>query len=393
MSSNGTSGSMRGQRTLIVALTMILGLQQAMLIPNISLFAHDALHLSPAQLSLFLVAFHLSGLVSSLCMPALGDRVRDRTLLLPLSAVVAVVGYTGYALVSSFGAVLWVTALLVGPANCQNSLFFSYLRSVDGDSTSAVATRGIFSAAWVVGPMLGAMVVSRYGFRPLFGSLVALNVMVLAGSIGLARAPRWSAQAENVPTVSGSYIGAVFLVLVLLHGSNVIATTIMPIVVTNELGMRPELVGFTFAICAVAEVVMFYLISKALGRYKKTTLIMAGCGFGVLYYLALGLLDDWRVLFAAQVLNAVFIAIAVGGGMAWFQDLMPKRPGLATGIFMNTFRIGTLVVSPIIGAVAAWSGRYQVAAFAAAGVTMVAGGIVLLLAAPFSARAAGQRMA
>jgi hypothetical protein len=61
---------MRGQQTLIVALTMILGLQQAMLIPNISLFAHDALHLSPAQLSLFLVAFTCPGWCrASACRP------------------------------------------------------------------------------------------------------------------------------------------------------------------------------------------------------------------------------------------------------------------------------------------------------------------------------------
>jgi SET family sugar efflux transporter-like MFS transporter len=81
----------------------------------------------------------------------------------------------------------------------------------------------------------------------------------------------------------------------------------------------------------------------------------------------------WHIA-AAQVLNACFIAAVNGPGMAYFQDLMPTRPGRATTMFANTSRLSVMLAGLIFGVV-------QVAGYRFAyliGAGLCAGGLALL---------------
>jgi MFS transporter, SET family, sugar efflux transporter len=53
------------------------------------------------------------------------------------------------------------------------------------------------------------------------------------------------------------------------------------------------------------------------------------------------------VLVALQLLNAWSFAGIAGIGLPLFQQMIP-RPGLSTGLYMNTRRIGSIVSGPII---------------------------------------------
>jgi SET family sugar efflux transporter-like MFS transporter len=52
-------------------------------------------------------------------------------------------------------------------------------------------------------------------------------------------------------------------------------------------------------------------------------------------------------LLGLQVLNAWFFATVAGTGLALFQQIIP-RPGLASGLYANTRRLGAIVSGPII---------------------------------------------
>ena len=70
-----------------------------------------------------------------------------------------------------------------------------------------------------------------------------------------------------------------------------------------------------------------------------------------------------------QLLNAIFIGIVAGIGMSYFQDLMPGRAGVATTLFANSIRTGSIMAGAIAGTVAEiWSFH---------GVFMVATGLAL----------------
>ena len=46
-------------------------------------------------------------------------------------------------------------------------------------------------------------------------------------------------------------------------------------------------------------------------------------------------------LLAGQLLNAAFYAVVAGIGLTYFQGIV-DRPGLATGLYMNASRLGSI---------------------------------------------------
>ena len=53
-------------------------------------------------------------------------------------------------------------------------------------------------------------------------------------------------------------------------------------------------------------------------------------------------------LIGLQVLNAWFVAVVAGVGLTLFQEII-ARPGLASGLYANTRRVGAIVSGGIIG--------------------------------------------
>ncbi|MCB0887513.1 MAG: hypothetical protein KDB41_12205, partial [Propionibacteriaceae bacterium] len=91
-------------------------------------------------------------------------------------------------------------------------------------------------------------------------------------------------------------------------------------------------------------------------------------------------------LLAVQLLNAWFFAAISGIGMTLFQQIIP-RPGLATGLFMNTRRIGAILSGPIIAVAGIKSLGYPgVFALCAA---LTAAALAVFLLARRAARARG----
>jgi len=68
---------------------------------------------------------------------------------------------------------------------------------------------------------------------------------------------------------------------------------------------------------------------------------------GIAYYLGLAFVNGPVLLIGLQLLNAWSFAGIAGVGLPLFQQLIP-RPGLSTGLYMNTRRVGAVVSGPII---------------------------------------------
>ncbi|WP_369077121.1 hypothetical protein [Paractinoplanes maris] len=76
-------------------------------------------------------------------------------------------------------------------------------------------------------------------------------------------------------------------------------------------------------------------------------------------------------LLALQVLNAWFFAAVAGVGLTLFQELIP-RPGLASGLYANTRRLGAVASGPLIGAGSTTALGYGGVFLASAVITAVA---------------------
>jgi SET family sugar efflux transporter-like MFS transporter len=95
------------------------------------------------------------------------------------------------------------------------------------------------------------------------------------------------------------------------------------------------------------EVPALLLIGRLSNRYSQLGLIATSCIAGIAYYVALAFVTGPIGLIALQLLNAWSFAGIAGIGLPLFQQMIP-RPGLSTGLYMNTRRIGAIVSGPLI---------------------------------------------
>jgi SET family sugar efflux transporter-like MFS transporter len=122
----------------------------------------------------------------------------------------------------------------------------------------------------------------------------------------------------------------------------------MSLFVTRTLGMPGAWAGIVLGVAAALEIPALLAIGRLSRRYTDRTLLASGCVAGVAYYAGMAVVASPAALLALQALNAVFYAAVAGVGLTLFQAVIP-RPGLASGLFLNTRRVGAIVAGAIIG--------------------------------------------
>lgn len=373
----------RRVRLLTYAAALALGLQFAFLSPALALLLSEQTNATEPQIGLALALYNGSGFVASLVIPAWADRRHGYLagmlgcgiLSLTLAAVLA---WSGSLAVS-----LAALVLLGGPAAVASSLFFAFVRHTGAGPAAVMNTRAIVSFGWVAGPPIAMLLAGSAGIRAV---PVAVMAIAAAGVVVVAAlrhvAPRGPAAptASDDPTVplSRVRVAAIVVAFVALQAANATVTSSMTLFAVGTLHLAPVWGGIALAVAALAEVPALWMLGRLTGRFSALALLGAGCLAGVAFFVALAFVRDPATLVAIQLLNAWFFATVSGVGLTLFQDVIP-RPGLASGIYMNTYRVGAIISGGIIataGGAAGFSGAYLLCA----GLTVLALVIVLLAA-------------
>lgn len=115
-------------------------------------------------------------------------------------------------------------------------------------------------------------------------------------------------------------------------------------------------------------------------RHSPWRLLLVAGVVGVVYYALLAAVSGPVGLIAIQVLNAWSFATVSGIGLTLFQQII-DQPGRATGLYMNSRRVGAILSGGVIGAgsatVLGQSGIFVLCAILTAG-----GALVLAFARP-----------
>jgi len=134
---------------------------------------------------------------------------------------------------------------------------------------------------------------------------------------------------------------------VLLQATNATAVTILTVYVTETLHLDVMWAGIALGVAAALEVPALIFIGRLSTRYSNLGLPATGCLAGIAYYIGLAFVAGPVALIGLQLLNAWSFAGIPGIRLPLFQQMIP-RPGLSTGLYMNTRRLGAIVSGPII---------------------------------------------
>jgi MFS transporter, SET family, sugar efflux transporter len=322
--------------------------------------------------------YNASGFLAALVLPAYADRKADY--LRPMLACGLLTFALAALLLLATSLPIAVIGLVVfgGPAGVGMSLLYAHLRHSGASPADIVNTRAIVSIAFV-GPPLATLIIGWFGNR---GILVAIGVVavfsIATTAAMIAQRPAapsdrpWAAHLsdDHLPLAK---VGAALIVVafVVLQATNATVVSIMTVFVTETLRLDVIWAGVALGVAAGIEVPALLLIGRLSSRYSSLGLIASGCVAGVAYYLAMAYVSGPVLLLTLQLLNAWFFAAVAGVGLTLFHRVIP-RPGLATGIYLNTRRIGAIVSGPIIAIGAATAFGYRGVFLTCAGLTILA---------------------
>ncbi|RZS90882.1 SET family sugar efflux transporter-like MFS transporter [Motilibacter rhizosphaerae] len=351
----------RQRGLLLPAAALLWGLQAAFLNPALALLLVALYGASGGQVGLVLAVYNASGFLASLVVPSWADRRRDY--LRPLLGC----GVLTLALTVVLGAVtalpLAVAGLVVlgGPASVGMSMLFAQLKHSGAQLSDVVRTRAVFSFAWVAGPPLATLVIGAFGSRSVLLVIGAVAVLNVATTLAMQRRARALGEVERprddaAAPVSKVGVGLVMLAFLALMATNSCSVSVMGLFVTRSLHLDVEWAGVALGVAAALEIPALLLLGRLGARFGSLPLVATGCVAGIAYYAAMAYASGPLTLVALQVLNAWFVAVVAGVGLALFQEVVP-RPGLASGLYSNTRRLGAIASGPIL-ALGSTSGGY-----------------------------------
>ena len=133
-----------------------------------------------------------------------------------------------------------------------------------------------------------------------------------------------------------------FIAFILLHIGQWMYTMNMPLFVTEYLKEREGYVGTLASLCAGLEVPFMVILGILASKLSTRTLLILGAISGGLFYFSIGIFENIYMMMIGQVFLAFYLAILLGLGISYFQDILPDFPGYASTLFANAMVIGQL---------------------------------------------------
>jgi SET family sugar efflux transporter-like MFS transporter len=297
------------------------------------------------------------------------SRYSRRTLLFAGSAAGAL-GNFGYGNVHD---PLWLAVIgstFLGIASINFAQLFAHVRDelarpeYEGANVPLAmgALRACYALAWTVGPIAGAAIMGRFGYRGIFVS-ASLLLLVFAGFVFLFVAHRphaIMAQAER-PKLSWGLDRPVVVVhglaFALMFAALTLNTMNLPLLLTEQLGGAEKQVGAAFAISPAFEMLFMLGFGHLAAGGHQHGVIRFGLLAAVGYFLALRLVSAPFHVYPLQILNAAAVAVTTSVAIPFFQDLLPRQAGVATSLYSNALKVGGLIGFLTFGALASRVGN------------------------------------
>jgi len=314
---------------------------------------------------------------------SLADRSFGARRLLLASHLGQLVGFPLFLLTDSSLAIIVLVALVAVAQSC-------IIPGNDLVSTNAIQRdpglnygriRGAGSVAFFVTNIVGGYLVGAFGadvvilaltLIPLLG--IAATLIVVPHEVPEPSAPAASAEGSAAPKLS-RILWLVLIAGAVTQGSHG-ALNAFASIHWRSIGFSDEVIGYFWATGVIAEILIFIVLGRAVGRGSGVDLILIGSAAAVIRFSLMSLQPGTGVMLALQAMHALSFAATHIGTMAALTALAPMQArGRAQGIYGSLAALTTAVSTMLSGLIYSEAGAGVFAAMAPLGAV----GVVLAL--------------
>lgn len=341
---------------LFIVCMLLLGIGISITMPYLSLYSIEKLDMSAASFGIFMAISSLSGVFINSFIGKRSDSGLNRKWIIELAIIASAINYVCFILFHNYFILLLLITLFNGLGAAAMPQIFAYAQesasaSKSSDKTFALSTlRSLFSLGFLIGPLGGTIILKLAGYNGLFIATTAIFLFLAAiVFFFLQKSPKpvhtSVKKMERVPTPSlkTKQIRYPYIAFIILFGVNAINGINTPLFIVHEFHGSYSLVGIIASLCAGLEIPIMIILGLLSSKITNHTLMIISCFIGGIYFLVLTTATHSWILIAAQIFQAIFVAIVMGNGLSYFSDLIPNSPGLSATVYSNGSIIGRLV--------------------------------------------------
>ncbi|REI06815.1 MFS transporter [Staphylococcus felis] len=377
---------------LFVVNMMFIGMGIAVTVPFFILFATNALGMSTNQFGLLLALAALSQFTMNTIVARFSDtHPINRKVIIIFSLFMGALSFSLPFFIDSITLFIILYAVFQGLfAPAMPQLYASARESINQSTSSDRAIfansvlRSMFSFGFLFGPLVGNLLNQSWGYNGLFGGTIAIILTTLILQVIFFKDVKTTAHVrgnaateDNAPSMlRQTYLIVPFIAFILLHIGQWMYTLNMPLYVTRYLGEDEKYVGHLASLCAGLEVPFMIILGMIASKVQTRTLLAYAAISGSLFFLSIGIFESVAMMLIGQILLAAFLAVLLGIGISYFQDILPRFPGYASTLFANAMVVGQLLGNLLGGAMSHWIGLGNV--FYASALSLICGFVLIL---------------
>lgn len=377
---------------LFIVNMILIGMGIAITVPFFVLFATNQLGMTTNQFGLLLALAAITQFTMNSIVARFSDtHAINRKVIIIVGLFMGAISFTLPFFVHSVVLFIILYAIFQGLfAPAMPQLYASARESINQSTSSSRAVfansvlRSMFSFGFLFGPLVGNILNQSWGYSGLFGGTVAIILTTLLLQVFFfkdikAKKPvRDSIMTEqDAPSMlKHRYLIVPFIAFVLLHIGQWMYTLNMPLFVTQYLHEEEKYVGHLASLCAGLEVPFMIILGMVASKVETRTLLAIAAVCGSLFFGSIGIFESIHMMLVGQVLLAAFLAVLLGIGISYFQDVLPQYPGYASTLFANAMVIGQLLGNLLGGAMSQWVGLGNV--FYVSALSLACGFVLIL---------------
>ncbi|MDG0821825.1 MAG: sugar efflux transporter [Staphylococcus equorum] len=357
---------------LFVVNMMLLGMGISITVPYLILFATNDLGMTSTQYGLLLALAAISQFIMNTIVARFSDTHNiNRKVIIITALLMGAVSFSIYFYIHEIWIFIVMYAVFQGffaPAMPQ--MYASARESINVSASrdrakfANAVLRSMFSFGFLFGPLIGALLLGVNGYAGLFTGTVTIILFTLMLQVFFFKDIKTKQTTTDVNQVEAEAPNMLhdkallvpFLAFILLHIGQWMYTLNMPLFVTKYLNEAEGYVGGLASLCAGLEVPFMVVLGILSAKLTTRVLLMLGGLFGGLFYFSIGVFESLVMMFVGQVFLAIFLAILLGLGISYFQDILPDFPGYASTLFANAMVIGQLCGNLLGGIMSHWVG-------------------------------------
>lgn len=348
----------------------IIGIAGALQAPTLSRYLAEDVKVNPYQVGLFYSINAVAGIVVSFLLAQYSDNKGVRRNIILFCCLMGIGNCITFAFSRQYFILVTVGIFFSAFTSAAMPQIFASAREyTDKTGRNVVVFNGILRAqlslAWVIGPPLSFALAVNYGFTIMYLSaaamfFVAMLIVFLCFPVIKRPASVTKKQEPKEKIFNNPNVILLFIASISMGTANMMYLIDMPLYIDDILPSSPSLPGHLMGIAAAIEIPAMLIASMLVPRFGNKNLICFAVICGIIFYIGMVSTQNEWMLIGLQFFNGLFIGIIASIGLIYFQDLLPKRTGVASTLFNNCISCSIILAGMLQGVISANFGHQSI---------------------------------